>query len=370
MLRYIFIIAAYVSFSGYLSAQQNPFEKITYENEEYFVYPKKQEVYNIYTSEEFVPDHGDINNNDIYRLHNKYEDINIDGKWIVLFDSSVIKPAAIFTIKNNLLNGDYISYYYIGAIHIQAQYNSGLKTGAWDYFDASGKPEKKEYYNIYKDDWGKLYSGKFGEWKKWWNNGNPAEAGYFDSSGYRDSVWIHYFSDGTKQSEEHYSKGRLNGISNFYYTSGALKSYFVYGNSKTSEAGKIYYQTGEKKSEGNLFLRSKTGFWMEFYTNGKPKAKGNYKLFTAQVCRGSVPDIYYHSTKTGRWIYYFEDGSVMAYGDYYPQKDLNSGIYVSVKAPGWAYFDKDGYPADENYFKATGINMMNEDDSFLEIETK
>ncbi|MBL7839384.1 MAG: hypothetical protein JNJ75_04525 [Cyclobacteriaceae bacterium] len=206
----------------------------------------------------------------------------------------------LFDPRNNnyLRHGRVIQYHPNGQIAIDAQFLNGKLDGTFKQFDNSGEVissgENKngstagEWISYLDDEWNLVASKK--------------DATYYRKITYSPSngPWptIDYFITGEKQFEgmlAEVSPDVPAGKCTYYFKSGKVSQEMDVDNSGNVRWQKIYTEDGKLDKEAKA---ANTTFgpgaeWMEYYPNGKVKAKG-------KTVDGA---------KVGTWIYYDESGN-------------------------------------------------------------
>lgn len=80
-----------------------------------------------------------------------------------------------------------------------------------------------------------------------------------------------------------------------------------------------YFSDSTIKSKGNyaisndtLFTGYKTGNYIEYYSNGKPKEEGQYEIGKYKQCCYKGLCMQFYNYKIGVWKYWYENGELMA----------------------------------------------------------
>lgn len=114
-----------------------------------------------------------------------------------------------------------------------------------------------------------------------------------------------------------YTYYTVNGYTTFYYpNSTVISSQGNYQNGSPSGYWKQYYPDGRLMKEGNYSNGQLSGNWVFYYPSGIKKEAGNYQ----------------NTVKSGTWTYYYEDGSISSQGNY------SNG----VKEGQWTNYNPDG----------------------------
>jgi antitoxin component YwqK of YwqJK toxin-antitoxin module len=114
-----------------------------------------------------------------------------------------------------------------------------------------------------------------------------------------------------------YAYYNINGYTQFYYpNSYVLSCEGNYQNGTPSGYWKQYYANGRMMKEGNYSNGQLSGYWKFYYASGQINEEGNYQ----------------NNIKSGTWKYYYPNGQISSQGDY------SNG----TKSSGWTYYNSDG----------------------------
>lgn len=146
-------------------------------------------------------------------------DTNYTGVCKTYYESSTIKE--ILHLKKGRIDGEYKVFYQNGNLKEKIQFVNGVETGVREEYYEEGNIKyqvvadktkkifihKKFYENKnLKELESKLIDGEesFGEYKKWYKNGQLAESGNYKSNYQRDGKWLEFYEDGSKKVEAEY----------------------------------------------------------------------------------------------------------------------------------------------------------------------
>lgn len=253
-----------------------------------------------------------------------------------------------------------ISYYYHdnGKIYQEVMYKDNLKHGSGKEFNESGRliALLQYRYNSLID-------------KELINR--------VDSKGKKNGVWRDYYANGNVKSEVNYKHGLLDGYVKDYEENGKLikmqryingklvvvkdddneqkveivNDYFPDGSVKTSGgfkdnkavgihreydkkgevvAGKVYSDIGVLEAKGVVDEEGKKqGNWVDYYPEGKIKAKGKYIndlrdgpwLFYFRNGKIEQKGNYKNGLPHGEWIWYYQNGNILREEEYSKGKE-------------------------------------------------
>jgi len=197
-----------------------------------------------------------------------------------------------------LKNGKAIKYFQNGKVLAEASFERGIIQGRYVEYDEDGEVIKSgdyvegspvgEWLYYYDEDWNQIKSKK--------------HATYFRKVNYNSNLgpWptTDYFISGEKQFEGMLAKINPDqpvGKCTYYYDNGATQQTLDVANDGSVKSLKMYSQDGKLDKEG---VGENTAYgaginWIEYYPDGKVKAKGK-----------TVGD-----EKIGTWTYYDESGN-------------------------------------------------------------
>ena len=100
--------------------------------------------------------------------------------------------------------------------------------------------------------------------------------GYVDLNDQKEGLWISYFSNGNKKSEEHYHQGQLEGLSILYNPFGTKSSEGYYHESKQEGLLIFYFLDGTKQLEGRNHQNQREGLWIFYNEDGTKREEMYY----------------------------------------------------------------------------------------------
>jgi antitoxin component YwqK of YwqJK toxin-antitoxin module len=245
------------------------------------------------------------------------------GEWKWYYENGQLKKIAKYGDVGEPYNeeiGEAKSYYENGQL---SRYDNHL---------SNGKSLIKKYYNNGQlSIIGKYFdyneiSGKVGEWKYYYQNGQLAESVKHSSDGKVNGERKQFYRNGILKEYSNWSKGYEVGKTKFYYPNGQLsKSGKMYNNSPRSilRSNKSY-QIGEWSSIQGSSTGNEIGEWKYYYENGQLREIGNWNK-----C-----DNYNVTCQTGEWKYYYENGKLECEGNW--------------ETENWIWYDKNGKKTSTN----------------------
>lgn len=203
--------------------------------------------------------------------------------------------------------------------------NKGQKQGYWKKNFQNGNLMYKgffknnkplgEMHRFYED--GQLQAilffnedGNTSKVKLYYQDGEISAEGFYYGT-LKDSIWKYYsFYSGKIVSEEHYSKGKKNGISKSFYESGVISEEIE------------YHQD------------IKDGIWNQFFEDGKAKLIAFYK----------------QNMVNGKYIFNYPNGKMMMLGSFIDNK--RNGV--------WSFFNDDSTEKYQLHYEMGIINAEDE----------
>ena len=187
--------------------------------------------------------------------------------------------------------GHYIFYHSNGNIEKEGDYEKGIETGKWIYYDKSGALTSI-IDNISGTDYKYTY---------YYSNGQPKSSGHIKNKKNIDK-FVSYYTNGVIEKEiplndeeqlegdwkTYYDNGQLNyvvkyvngkiadGEQIYYYKSGGVKSKILYKGEKRNGDATEYYENGAVKLTGKYNMGDQVGNWKDYHLNGKLAAEYTY----------------------------------------------------------------------------------------------
>ncbi|HZY25821.1 MAG TPA: toxin-antitoxin system YwqK family antitoxin [Bacteroidales bacterium] len=212
-----------------------------------------------------------------------HRDYGSDGKVINAYiynDNGLLLSEGIVD-EAGKYNGKWKDLYADGKVQAEGQYTDSRRTGQWKFYNISGKVEQTGSYN----------------------NGRP------------DGLWNWYYEDGTLLKEEEYFQGQRDGLSTEYSDTGEIIAQGQYSDGEKN--GEWKYKSGDITETGKYITGLRDGVWKSYYSNEKPKFKGNY-------VQGN-PD--------GSQTFYYDNGKIKE-EQYYE---------MGIRQKTWKKFDEEGF---------------------------
>jgi antitoxin component YwqK of YwqJK toxin-antitoxin module len=173
----------------------------------------------------------------------------------------------------------------VGHVIYEGRFRDGVPTGEFRYYYSTGKIKTISMVSG---------NGKKAVTTSYFTNGRKMAAGNYLNEK-KDSTWQFYSeSNGTIVSEEQYSAGQINGISQVFYPEGGLSEIHYYKKNIRDGRWEQYYLDGKIKLRGSYKAGEKQGNFQTWYNSGQLMITGQYN--------GGHQD--------GTWTYYDEKGGI------------------------------------------------------------
>jgi antitoxin component YwqK of YwqJK toxin-antitoxin module len=242
---------------------------------------------------------------------------------------------------------------FVSYAHLSAQTDTvfnqtdskGLKQGYWkkNYqnghlmykgFFKNDKPirEMRRYYEdgplqaimIFSED------GNTSKVRIFYQDGEPSAEGFYYGT-QKDSVWKYYsFYSGALLSEEHYLRGKKNGMSRSFYDNGKVAEEIEYLNDEKNGKWNQYFDNGVVKMNSFYKQNKVNGNYIFNFPDGKIKIIGNFL----------------DNNRNGIWTFYNEDGTEK-YKLHYDKGNVNADDEKKLMEQDKEFFQK----VDENIGK-------------------
>jgi len=132
-----------------------------------------------------------------------------DGEWTFYYDNGKLNRKALF--KDGQPDGPREIFRKDGTLSAKKQYSNGVRDGAWATYDATGKkPLSEEHYVKGKED---------GVWKYWHPNGQLKQQISL-KQGLRHGVTTEWDEKGEKRFEASFADGKLHGTATRWFPDG------------------------------------------------------------------------------------------------------------------------------------------------------
>ncbi|MBK8805462.1 MAG: toxin-antitoxin system YwqK family antitoxin [Bacteroidales bacterium] len=229
-----------------------------------------------------------------YKSISDFESFNVmkEGYWKIYFSESKIKEEGLYT--ENLKEGRWISYYLNGNVKQIVTYEKGLAHGNVKMYYDNGLVSEEGFWNGKEKCW-------VGEYKFYFENGNPNYLWYYSENGKRTGVQRYFHENGKLSIEGEWKDGAEVGVIKKYYDNGTIKSEEVFFAGKMDVSSVKIYDKQVAATDtidrfsGNGYYKSKNtkgqivfeGVWKDgkFADGDKFIYDGNGKLIKIQIYR-------------------------------------------------------------------------------------
>ena len=270
-----------------------------------------------------------------------------DEKRVSFYKNNEDQIREIYHLKdtiNNILHGEYISFYLNGKIEKKGNYDEGSPEGMWEYYYENGKlkmagelklGEPNGYWTYYFETGNKRMEGKTvgdrreGDWLIYYQNGAVKRKGIF-VDGVRKGIWFYYYEDEILKGKVDFFENR--GKYTEYYRSGEIRAKGLKFGTRNQGEWTYYYKNGAKLAKGHYANGKKKGQWIYYHSNEqtssigryvKGKAVGDWKYYhpNGELQSSGIFD---EGKKEGKWNLYSEKGKLKGKGNF----DKGSGVYL------------------------------------------
>jgi antitoxin component YwqK of YwqJK toxin-antitoxin module len=170
------------------------------------------------------------------------------------------RQIAYFSDNHFEADGTYKEYYPNGQLFVEGRYKRGRQDGEWIYYFDNGKVNRKATYKEGKPD---------GPRDIFRADGSLASKRGF-ADGLRDGDWITYDAKGQNPTaEEHYVKGKANGVWKYWYPNGKQSVQVTYKDGKKHGTSTQWDDKGEKRFEGNFVDDKPHGTATRWFPDGR-----------------------------------------------------------------------------------------------------
>lgn len=158
------------------------------------------------------------------------------------------------------------------------------------------------------------------------------------SNGKKTGEEIEFHSNGNSKSIKNFKNGVSNGSSYEYDASGRLIKQATYKNGVLDGLSKMYYPDGKLKAYGNYSNDFREGEWVWKYPDGSTKIVEQYKKgqlegkVVGYFPDGSMERVMNLANGNGNFVQYYSNGKIKAKGNYKNYKEYGD----------WSFFDKNG----------------------------
>jgi antitoxin component YwqK of YwqJK toxin-antitoxin module len=283
-----------------------------------------------------------------------------DGKWIGFFEEDTSKVASVFEVKDSLLHGKLIQYYFNGQKDCEYSFFKGEEHGVVKYWSKKGILGL-EYQFRYKD-FGHFQMGvKVGQQKTWDNQGNLSSIENYNQEGDHHGVQLEYYENGQIKKEKFYRNGKRDSTLSFFHPNGQLQSSMRYKEGLFIPENPYYeyHANGQIAGVGDRKDSRKEGKWTYYYENGVKKSEGSYQTYIFDHDHGPI----YFYGKSGFWEYWYSNGNLMASGSYNSEKmdtwdfDSRPEIAIPLRKSDWLFYDPRGNVISQADFNQLGYKI-------------
>ena len=298
-----------------------------------------------------------------------YDDGRIVGKWTEYYDNGqVYRTGETFGSANGLnriddplRTGQWLHFYPDGTLQFEGFYRNNLLVGRAVQYHPNGQVRFEGTF-----DNGRLS----GLWVEYWDNGQVRQIGeaYGSERGLnsleaplKTGHWTAYQQDGSVSLEGTYEENLLQGRAATYYPDGTLFSEGWFEHGQLTGAFVQYHPNGRVRAVGevkgnvggrpNLWNPVKTGYWVEYWSDGSLAFEGTYEngLLTGRALvyglSGLEYEVTYHEGRLhGPWTRYHPNGEVWMTGEarHGESRPLNSAWEQPMRVGPWHEYNPDG----------------------------
>jgi len=170
------------------------------------------------------------------------------------------REIAHFSDNHFEADGKYKEYYPNGQVFVEGQYRRGRQDGEWTFYFDNGKLNRKAKFNNGKPDGPREIFRADGTLS--------SKRGFAD--GLRDGEWITYDSTGKiPLAEEHYDKGKENGVWKYWYPNGKQKQELSLKQGARHGVTVEWDDKGEKRFEANFTEGKLDGTATRWFPDGR-----------------------------------------------------------------------------------------------------
>jgi len=255
------------------------------------------------------------------------------------------------------IEGLYTSWFDNGKISAQGNYAGGEYDGAWNWYHNNGQKRFSGAYNggklegqvsRYHENGRLACQSNFtagrakGAWAEYYDSGQVSAKGDVVGSGFNDlyapvhsGKWTWYYTDGVLSYEGVYKEGKPDGPATAYHANSGKHAEGTFVDGVLKGAWSSYFENGQLASTGEAYGHQygdlkyplRTGPWVDYHTNGKPRLECAYIEHapngpcTEYYDSGAkwVVSNYERGTVKGAWVSYFPNGKTASTGEAYGQ---------------------------------------------------
>ncbi|BDD09799.1 hypothetical protein FUAX_22310 [Fulvitalea axinellae] len=281
----------------------------------------------------------------------------MEGRYRSFFRNGILESQGEY--RDGLPDGKWFFYYKDGRIQAEGTYQKNIKDGCWAYYALGGRLERTGCYVSGNEngEWvtygafgeikfrDKFENGRHVERKRYLQNRSLTSVKTFDRSGL---IFFQGFERDKLSMEGMIVGGERSGSWVFYYGDGKPRAKGAYLKGKKEGVWKYYYPSGKLRSEGLFENGSANGKWKEYYESGRLREEGVMEKDSPQ----------------GYWKMWSEDGKRKGGVSY---KD---GLYTEVYPSGatkvmghirsgkrfgdWSFYREDGSLEGEAIYAPSG----------------
>jgi antitoxin component YwqK of YwqJK toxin-antitoxin module len=167
-----------------------------------------------------------------------------------------------------------------------------------------------------------------------WDNGNIAAKGKFNSERKKNGLWHYYYESGELHKTLYYLNGIKDGKEITYYKNGEMVLEFHYQNDIKEGAYTFYFDNGIIREKGFYHDNMKNGEFTVYYPDGSLDEKG----------------IYRNHLKEGKWILSTPEGTydtvMFVNGERTDRDSLEAEFFKKMQ---WAKENQDKFKQPEDY---------------------
>jgi antitoxin component YwqK of YwqJK toxin-antitoxin module len=170
------------------------------------------------------------------------------------------RQIAFFSDNHFEADGAYKEYYPNGQLFVEGTYSRGRQHGEWTFYFDNGKLNRKAIYKEGKPDGPRDVLRADGTLS--------SKRGFAD--GLRDGDWITYDASGKNPTaEEHYVKGKPDGVWKYWYPNGKQARQITLKEGKKHGVYTEWDDKGEKRLEANFADDKQHGTTTRWFTDGR-----------------------------------------------------------------------------------------------------
>ncbi|MFM9945597.1 MAG: hypothetical protein ACKVQB_10235 [Bacteroidia bacterium] len=238
--------------------------------------------------------------------------------------------------KVSVKNGYYVFFHNNGEKKSEGEYEKDIQTGEWSYYSERGVLLRK-VDNIGSNEFKRI---------TYYSNGNKESSDHYKDGKYINE-YVTYYANGVKQRVMPLENGNIDGEVIYYYDNGQISHKTNYAKGKMEDGIETYYhRNGALKTKINYKNGKREGDVTEFFDDGKiklklkykdDKAHGNYKEYhrngTLIVDKNFDNGEYDGSYKT-----YFDNGVIEEEANYAKGENKGKSLYYDFDGKVYAEY--------------------------------